>query len=656
MSILNLSFFAKDRNITKRTLFYFGFPLCLLFLGRTIFFFFYLPGYQAQYSFSQNTWALLYGLRFDFSVVFLVYGLFYWLVLLSPPHWQLRVLKLLVILTLPLSLFFFSLQLADIPYFNETGRHVSFEIFFLFSDFLAIAKASWKSYWFIVLGVFFSFLCISYFWLRFYKKLTTQHTSFKPFSWLLLLKEVLLRGVIFFVIVLLARGGWQLKPLNISHSFIQGNQNLGNLSLSAPFTLLEYLSHQTIIPKPKDWLPKEIAVKKTQKLLVSRQEIFLNPNFPFYRRFDFSKEEKKTTPTNIVFLVMETWGGRFISTLRGDNPETTPNFNRLSKEGLLFKQFYSSGRRSIQSMASVFFSLPNSEVVPIYQSPFVSNKMSSLAQQLKKENYETIFFHGGKENSLNLHSTAGIAGYQKIFSLADFPNKEYDGVWGLWDHDAFDLFAVELSQLKQPFYGLFFSLSSHDPYNLPEERFRYFKKDTDDYKYLNSLRYSDWALGEFFKKVEQTEWYKNTIFVITADHSRGISDNFKKNFNIPLLIFSPSGLVTKGISYKIGSHIDLTPTILALAKNNQPFLSAGKNLLVDNTLSATLISSDLDYWITEKYLYIFNQKDLLKVLDFQTSQEIKNPLLETIHQTQKENFQSFFQTNFNAILENKLIP
>ena len=178
MSILNLSFFAKDRNITKRTLFYFGFPLCLLFLGRTIFFFFYLPGYQAQYSFSQNTWALLYGLRFDFSVVFLVYGLFYWLVLLSPPHWQLRVLKLLVILTLPLSLFFFSLQLADIPYFNETGRHVSFEIFFLFSDFLAIAKASWKSYWFIVLGVFFSFLCISYFWLRFYKKLTTQHTSF----------------------------------------------------------------------------------------------------------------------------------------------------------------------------------------------------------------------------------------------------------------------------------------------------------------------------------------------------------------------------------------------------------------------------------------------------------------------------------------------
>ena len=292
MSVLNFSFFLKDRSLIKLTLFYFGLPLALLFLGRIIFFFFYLPEYQAQYSFIQNTWALLYGFRFDFSVVFLVYGLFYWLVLLSPPHWQLRVLKLLVILTLPLSLFFFSLQLADIPYFRETGRHVSsFEIFFLFSDFLAIAKASWKSYWFIVLGVFFSFLVISYFWFRFYKKLTIQHTSFKPFSWLLLIKEVLLRSVIFFVIVLLARGGWQLKPLNISHSFIQGNQNLGNLSLSAPFTLLEYLSHQTILPKPKDWLPKEIAVKKTQKLLVSRQEIFLNPNFPFYRRFDFSKEE-----------------------------------------------------------------------------------------------------------------------------------------------------------------------------------------------------------------------------------------------------------------------------------------------------------------------------------------------------------------------------
>ena len=201
-----------------------------------------------------------------------------------------------------------------------------------------------------------------------------------------------------------------------------------------------------------------------------------------------------------------------------------------------------------------------------------------------------------------------------------------------------------------------FPLSSHDPYNVPEERFHYFKKNTEDFEYLNSLRYSDWALGEFFKKAKKTDWYQNTIFVITADHSRGISNNFKKKFNIPLLIFSPSDLVPKGVSYKIGSHIDLAPTILAFLKNNQHFVSSGKNLLTNNTPSFTLVSSDLEYWVTEKYIYVFNQKDLLKVLDFKTLKKINNPLAQAIHQEQKEKFLAFFQTYFNAILENKIIP
>ena len=81
-----------------------------------------------------------------------------------------------------------------------------------------------------------------------------------------------------------------------------------------------------------------------------------------------------------------------------------------------------------------------------------------------------------------------------------------------------------------------------------------------------------------------------------------------------------------------------------------------KNLLTNNTLSFTLISSDLDYWVTEKYIYIFNQKDLLKVLDFQTLKKINNPLVQTAHQEQKENFLAFFQTYFNAIVENKILP
>ena len=83
---------------------------------------------------------------------------------------------------------------------------------------------------------------------------------------------------------------------------------------------------------------------------------------------------------------------------------------------------------------------------------------------------------------------------------------------------------------------------------------------------------------------------------------------------------------------------------------------SGKNLLTNNTPSFTLVSSDLEYWVTEKYIYVFNQKDLLKVLDFKTLKKINNPLAQAIHQEQKEKFLAFFQTYFNAILENKIIP
>ena len=96
MSTFNLSVFIKDRSLIKLTFFYFGLPLGLILLGRLVFFFFYIQEYQTGYTFVEIAWALLYGLRFDLSVVFLVFGLFYWLVLISPSRWQFSILKLLV--------------------------------------------------------------------------------------------------------------------------------------------------------------------------------------------------------------------------------------------------------------------------------------------------------------------------------------------------------------------------------------------------------------------------------------------------------------------------------------------------------------------------------------------------------------------------------
>lgn len=656
------SFFDNQKRFLKLGIAYFGIPFLMILLGRLTFFFYYYKEYRSSYPLIDLFFNLVHGIRFDLAVVFLVYGTFYLLVLLCPARWQFGVLKVLFIASSLVTLSFVFLIIADLDYFGESGRHLSFEILFLLSDLQAILLIVWQNHKLLLLFGFLLLGLLIYSWIFFYKIVAVTKNGVKnylqtKFSWKLLFKETALRITIFFIIVLLARGGWQLKPLDVPHAFLKGDQKLGDLALSSPFNFTKFLVSGISIIKPKNWIDKKEASKYTQALLSNKlqEETFLNPEFPLYRHLNLTSSPNKL---NLVIIMMESWGGRFIDVLSGNNPQTTPNFNNLSKKSLLFTNFYSTGRRSVLGISSTLFGLPNNERLPFYKSPLISNKMTGLAQVLNKENYQTLFLHAGHEGSLNLHNLSKVAGYQKVISIDNIADSKtkYDGTWGLWDHHSFDLLTAELNQLKQPFHSLFFSLSSHDPYNVPSKNFNYFKPDIPDYKFLNSLRYSDWALGEFFKKAEKSDWYKNTIFIITADHSRGITNKIKEDFQIPLLIFSPNSTIKAGIAKQIGSQIDILPTALFLLKSNQPFAAGGKNLFAfDFEKSYTLVSDIVDYWITPNYIYAFEKRSLKNTFYYDSLKEVltTNSKLQLLDQ---KKFRSYYQTTFNAILSNKILP
>ena len=652
---------TRKRLFTKWCLFYFATPLVALFICRLVFFLYYFSLYK-DYAFFEIIFNLLHGIRFDLALTSFLYGVPFFLLLLFPSSWQITGIKVLSFCLLPVVFLLIFVQLTSIAYFEEASRHISFEVLFLFSDFWALLQIALQSYKMLILFSLFVFTGLIFLLTRLFWQLSQKKPSdfaITTHNWFSFSKEVAKRIVIFLLIVFFARGGWQLKPLSITHAFYHGDQKLGNLALSAPFTLVKFLSSWSSPILPKKWLATEVATQNTKKLLSSttNRNIFLAKDYPFYRKFEFSSQATKKK--NLIIIIMESWGANYIHALGGDNPEVTPNFNKMSKQGLLFDNFFATGNRSVQGVSSTIFSLPSIEAVPIYRTPFAANNMSAIPLVLAKAGYESIFFHAGHEGSLYLHNLARVAKYHKVFSLDNLENtkEKYDGTWGLWDHFALEDFIKELNKLQPPFHGLFFSLTSHAPFNVPSQEFKYFTKSVANHEFLNSLRYSDWALGQFFKQAKEYDWYQDTIFLIVADHSRGVSAQETLDFQIPFFIYSPTGEFAGKRSSIIGSHVDILPTALSLLRINQPFAASGKDLFgLHLDKSFALISTSINYWITPNYVYYFHDNSLNRVFTYPNPQEITINSQDTVHQENIENFLSFFQTSFETILNNKIIP
>lgn len=651
---------TRKKIFTQWVFFYFVIPLVILWIGRVAFFLYYYSLYK-DYSFGDIFLNLLHGIRFDLSLVGFLYGSFFLFLLFLPKSWQIAGVKILTFCTLPISLALIFMQIVGIGYFQESGRHLSFEIFFLLSDFPALTRIALQEFKILVaLGLFLLGIFVVLFFRLFFslskKKIASSFS--KKITFFFVSKDIIKRIAIFLLIVLCARGGWQLKPLSVTHAFYHGDQQLGSLAFGAPFSLVKFLGSLTKPVVFEQWIPDKIAHKVTQKLLAAdKYDIFLSEDYPFYRKLDATF--KKPTKKNLVVIVMESWGSNYLTTLGEKNYETTPYFNKLLQQGAFFENFFAVGSRSIQGVSSIMFGLPSIEKLPIYKAPFATNRMISLPVVLGKEGYESIFFHAGHEGSLYLHNLARIAKYKKAFSLDNLQNskEKYDGTWGFWDHFAFLDFAKELNKLQPPFHGMFFSLTSHAPYALPSKEFEYFKEDIPDYQFLNSLRYSDWSLQQFFAQAKKYDWYKDTIFFIVADHNRGISKNQKNTFRIPLLVFSPEGEIPQGKFSTIGSQIDILPTALSLLAVHSPFAAAGKDLFrINSSESYALVSTNVHHWFTPEYIYTFDDNILQQVYSFSNTKQIKGNLQEEIHQKNINHFLSYFQTSFRVILDNKITP
>lgn len=361
--------------------------------------------------------------------------------------------------------------------------------------------------------------------------------------------------------------------VNYAHKFVNDPMQTG-IVLNTPFSMIRTVNQMA---------------EKTP-ILFKDEESLAAIYSPLHTPSDSLTVRKR----NIVILVVESFAQEFIGALNKDLDNGTykgytPFTDSLLQHCLSFEQSFANGGFSIDALPAVIASIPRMDR-PFVLSPHSLNHINSLASELKNMGYFSAFFHGADNESLGFNAFMKQAGIDRYFGKNEFvadPRfggmKEFDGKWGIWDEPFLQYFCAEISEMPQPFMASVFTLSSHHPFAVPE-KYKDVFVDEGLHKLHKCIRYADYSLKRFFESASKEPWFKNTIFIITADHasSKRTHDVYfgeVGGFRIPILFYDPSGEFPSGRRSGIVQQMDIMPTMLNYVGYDRPYIAFGKDIL-----------------------------------------------------------------------------
>lgn len=273
----------------------------------------------------------------------------------------------------------------------------------------------------------------------------------------------------------------------------------------------------------------------------------------------------KVDRPNIVILLMESWTADLVESL-GANPGITPEFARIEKEGLLFTQFYCSGNRSHEGIASLLGGHPALPYTTFTANPVKFPSLPSMVQIINNEGYHSSFYYGGQLNYGNVRAYLHYNQFGKIVEESDIDPSIPRGRLGVHDEFMYKRHIEDMQGMQEPFFSILFTLSSHSPYDFPMEPVIDWAGNEN--KFINSAYYADKCLGEYFRMAQQQPWFDNTVFIIVADHGHNSYKNWRyesyEYHHIPLLLYGNALKDEyKGVkNSRIADNSSLTKTIL----------------------------------------------------------------------------------------------
>ncbi len=392
-----------------------------------------------------------------------------------------------------------------------------------------------------------------------------------------------------------ARGGVSEIPISQSKSYFSTNNTLNDIAVNSVWNLIFDISKNKDIEKENIF--KSMPDAEAKKIVEELHKV----------KKDTTIHILKVKKPNIILIILESFSADLIHSL-GGKEGITPNFEKLQKDGLLFTHCYSSGNRSQQGMASIFGGFPALPITTLTTVPEKMRKTAVLIPHFNKAGYQTAFYFGGQLEYGNIKAYMLHNKFSEIYEGKDFYSKYPSGKLGVHDEYMLHELVLQNNKKTQPFFSALFTLSSHSPYDQPIQN-KISWGDTED-KFLSSAYYTDYSLGKFFEEAKKQKWYKNTLFILVADHShnsyRHWAINQKEYRHIPMLFY---GEVLKdeykGYKYtKVCSQTDITKTLLKQLDMNADEFFWSKNLF--NPYSPEFAYFELNQgfgWI-KKYGYL----------------------------------------------------
>lgn len=623
--MLNL-YFSQLFLLFKRIL-----PVYLLYsISRLLFYGFNQNAFQ-DLSVGELLSICLYGLRFDTFSVLTGNALFILLSILPLNAFNNGYYKktLLWVYGICNSVFLI-FNLVDIAYFPYIKKRSTADILKQAggqTDLTKLLPQYIMDFWYLLLIA----IVLMFFLIRYYRKIpgveVKYEYNFKKvpalFSAFLLTAGLVIIGI---------RGGLQRIPFDVVDAGKYTEPQNISILLNTPFTIIKSLEKEEL-QKLDFGIPDHELKAVFNPVTVFQSDTAFKPN--------------------VVVIILESFAKEY--TGLGKTTSYTPFFDSLLNHALVFTNAYANGHKSIEGIPAILSAMPSLMENPFINSAYSGNQYNSLAGLLKQEGYATAFFHGGINGTMNFDSYARQAGYEKYFGKNEYNNDaDFDGYWGIWDEQFYNYSIEQINKTRQPFHAALFSLSSHHPYLIPEKYKGKFKKGTLEIH--ESIGYGDYALRTFFAKASVQPWFKNTLFVLCADHCSLSSHPFYTNnigqFSIPVAFYMP-GKIAPAKYPHVFQQSDIMPSVLNFMGYSGKFCAFGKTYKDTLQRFACYYTNSTHYMVTDSLLLTFTNYNLNSVYRYKTDSVLSENLKSHINtRGQEKQFRSYIQLYNNSLIDN----
>ena len=501
--------------------------------------------YQNELSFELGftEWVLVFvhGFRMDLSsagYIMALVGLLLVFTSFSNGKWIHRFLYPLNIVFLILTSI---IVVADLELYENWGfRMDATPLLYITKPKEAMASTEW---WLTLILIFMMIALVLsgiYIYNRLIKQQVLRIGKSKIYAPLLLL---LLTGSM----ILPVRGGISVAPMNTGMVYFSHIKFANHAAINVVWNVMHsvvYINRMKVTNKFMETDKANKIVQNLNKQSGSTQKVITNQR------------------PNVLLLILESFSTKVVTSL-GGQWDAAPNFNRLAREELTFTNFYANGDRSDKGLVSIISGYPAQPTTSIIKEHSKTESLPSLFDVFNKLDYKTSFYYGGDMNFANMNSYFHNAEVQYIISDRNFNAKLRNSKWGVHDEHLFKKLYEDLVLEDSLFFNVVFTLSSHDPFDVPMDPV--FVGNDRGTKYLNSVYYTDSCLIDFIEKFKKTDLWNNTLVILVADHGSrrpGKSRNHEiSKFHIPMIWMG--GVVSDSIKkvHTVGSQIDIPATL-----------------------------------------------------------------------------------------------